>query len=82
MYTTLTCSSCLRAKQLLLRKGHPPEEIDVSFDRGPMIQRTGNFTVPQIVIDGQVIGGFDKLIVLNRTGELDRLLGTDTERSA
>ena len=33
------------------------------------------YTVPQIFIDGQPIGGYDDARRLDGTGELDRLLG-------
>lgn len=76
MYTTMTCASCVRAKRLLKSKGIDVEEIDVSWDRTPMIERTnGRMTVPQIFIDDRGIGGFDELAHLERKGELDALLG-------
>lgn len=78
MYTTSTCASCIRAKNLLASKGITPDEIDVSMDRSAMIERTGRATVPQIMIDGHGIGGFDDLVRLERAGELDPLLGITT----
>jgi glutaredoxin 3 len=33
--------------------------------------------VPQIFIDDQPIGGFDDLYALEKSGELDKILGTD-----
>lgn len=74
MYTTLTCSSCIRAKRLLKQKGVEAVEIDVSFDRQPMIERSGRFTVPQIYIGNVHVGGFDELVAFERRGVLDRLL--------
>ena len=35
---------------------------------------TGGSTVPQIIINGKSIGGFDNLVVLNTNGTLDTLL--------
>jgi glutaredoxin 3 len=41
-----------------------------------MIDRAeGRSSTPQIFIDGKGIGGSDELSALNRTGELDKLLG-------
>lgn len=75
MYTTQTCPSCIRAKRLLTSKGVDIQEIDVSFDRSAMVERTeGRMTVPQIFIDGRGIGGFDDLVELERAGQLDELL--------
>jgi glutaredoxin 3 len=76
MYTTMTCGYCVRAKRLLAAKGVDVTEIDVSFDRGPMIERAeGRMSVPQIFIDGEGIGGYDDLALLDRQGRLDAMLG-------
>ena len=75
IYSTMTCPSCIRAKRLFQGRGVDYEEIDVSFDRSAMIERaSGRVTVPQIFIDGEGIGGFDDLVVLERNGRLDELL--------
>ena len=43
--------------------------------RQEMIERAnGGYTVPQIFIDGQHIGGCDELYALEQAGELDPLL--------
>ncbi len=77
VYTTRVCPYCVRAKQLLTRKGVAFREIDVSEDaaeRQSLVQRTGQRTVPQIFIAGRSVGGCDDLYSLERSGELDRLL--------
>ena len=79
IYTTRTCPYCSRAKHLLQTKGVPFREIDVTLDprrRDAMTARAkGRYTVPQIFVDGRHIGGCDDLYSLDRTGELDHLLG-------
>ena len=35
---------------------------------------TGGMTVPQIVINGVTIGGFDQLLNLNQRGKLEEML--------
>src|SRR5215813_9145885 len=40
-----------------------------------MIARTGGRTTPQILINGEVIGGYNELAVLNAQGILDEKLG-------
>jgi len=77
MYTTAYCPYCVRAKQLLTRKGVAFEEIDVGNDdqlREQVVRETGRRTVPQIFIDGKPIGGFEELRALDDQGELDALL--------
>lgn len=79
IYTTLTCPYCVRAKKLLESKGHPYREIDVSGDielRKSMTEKAnGRTSVPQIFIDGSHIGGCDDLYALEKSGNLDPLLG-------
>ena len=53
------------------------EEITIEeqgISREELVNITGNHSVPQIVINGAFIGGFDKLLVLNQSGKLKELL--------
>ncbi len=79
LYTTMFCPYCARARNLLQKKGVSFCDIDVMTDderRQEMIARAGGrYTVPQIFIDGQHIGGSDELAALDREGKLDPLLG-------
>ncbi len=77
IYTTEICPYCVRAKQLLQRKGISYQEVDVSDDdeqRRDLVKRTGRRTVPQIFINEQSIGGCDELYALERAGRLDPML--------
>jgi len=78
MYTTAVCPYCVRAEQLLNRKGVTEIEkvrVDLRPDlRAEMMEKTGKRTVPQIYINGEYVGGFDDLAELNIDGELDKLL--------
>jgi len=76
MYTTAWCGYCHRAKTLLRQKGLAYEEIRVDDQpdfRARLQERTGVWTVPQIVIDDRPIGGYTELWQLDRTGLLDDL---------
>ena len=78
MYSKSWCPYCDRAKALLRAKGQEWQEIDIEAEArlaAEMIERSGRRTVPQIFIDGQHVGGFDELQVLEDAGELDALLG-------
>jgi glutaredoxin 3 len=83
IYTTPYCPYCLSAKALLTRKGAAFIEIDVSGDpegRRKMVARAqGGYTVPQIFIDGDHVGGSDELYALDRAGKLDPLLALDKD---
>ena len=73
MYSTRWCGYCVRAKALL--EGRGIEFEDVSLDADPAFRQklfdlTGGWTVPQIVIDGDPIGGYTELWRLDRDGRL------------
>ena len=78
VYTTTYCPFCHRAKALLRSKGVAFEEIDVTDDPRMREKMTrlagGRRTVPEIFINGRIIGGYDELRALETKGELDALL--------
>jgi glutaredoxin 3 len=78
VYTWSSCPFCIRAKDLLRRKGVEFDEYGIDGDevaRAKMAQRAnGRRSVPQIFIDDQHIGGCDDLYDLEGKGELDVLL--------
>jgi glutaredoxin 3 len=77
IYTTRWCGYCVRAKALLDEKGLEYEELAVDDDpafRQRIFELTGGWTVPQILIDDDPIGGYTELWRLDRTGALDATL--------
>jgi len=78
MYTTEVCPYCVRAEQLLKRKGvQVIEKVRVDLQpeiRAEMMKKTGRRTVPQIYINGEYVGGYDDLAALDQAGGLDKLL--------
>jgi len=79
IYTKAWCGYCFRAKRLLEAKGVEFVEYDITMGgdrRAEMLERKPDaYTVPQIFIGGQAIGGSDDLARLDRDGKLDSLLG-------
>jgi glutaredoxin 3 len=79
MYSTMFCPYCARARSLLQRKGVTFTDVDVDAEperRDEMVKRAGGrYTVPQIFIDGEHIGGSDDLMALDSAGKLDAKLG-------
>ena len=78
IYSTSWCPECINAKALLDQHGVRYREIDGELEWGAAFRdeiekRTGGRTVPQIVIDGQPIGGHDDLTALAEAGDLARL---------
>jgi glutaredoxin 3 len=73
VYTTEPCGYCRTAKALLNRRGIPFEEINLSKDaegRAELVNKTGMMTFPQVIIDGQPLGGFQELAAADRAGRL------------
>ena len=77
IYTKGYCPYCHRAKALLQQKGVSYEEYPIDQKpelRDEMISRAnGGYTVPQIFINGQHIGGCDDMYALESRNELDKL---------
>ena len=80
IYTRALCGYCSAALRLLTDKGVDFREIDVTFKpalRREMTERAGGrSTVPQIFIDNMHVGGYDDIAALERSGQLDELLGS------
>jgi len=75
IYTTRWCGYCIRAKALLDSRRIAYEEISLDDDpqfRHTLQQLTGGWTVPQILIDDQPIGGYTELWALDKRGELEQ----------
>ena len=80
IYTKQWCPYCAKAKALLRSKGLEWRELDVTFDerlQQEMVSRSGRRSVPEVFLEGELVGGYDDLARLNATGELDRRLGRE-----
>ncbi|MFZ0090095.1 MAG: glutaredoxin domain-containing protein [Solirubrobacteraceae bacterium] len=77
VYTTDYCPYCASAKSLLAKRSIAYEEINLARDpdgRAKLSELTGMFTFPQIVIDGETLGGFQELLAADRAGRLSELI--------
>ncbi len=77
MYTANPCPYCVFAKRLLNARDIPFVEHDLTGDfegRKNLINKTGKRTVPQIFFGDYLVGGFDELAALDRSGQLMELL--------
>lgn len=84
IYTLDYCSYCHKAKALLDSKNIPYKELDITYDEEELSEKLkqfyhiqGEVTLPQIVIGGERIGGFDSLKAMDESGELDKLLNEE-----
>jgi glutaredoxin 3 len=77
VFSTRWCGYCVRAKALLEQLGIPYEETLLDDDphfRATLHEKTGGWTLPQLLIDGHPIGGYSELWQLAKSGRLDELL--------
>jgi glutaredoxin 3 len=77
IYVKARCRRCWRASRLLRRRNYAFEVIDVSGDdelRNWLVETTGSKTVPQVFVDGRLVGGFAVVRALDISGDLERLV--------
>ena len=77
IYVKARCQRCWRARRLLRRRCYAFEVIDVSGDDGlgnRLVEAIGSKTVPQIFVDGRLVGGFAVIRALDSSGDLERLV--------
>jgi glutaredoxin 3 len=78
IYSTEPCSFCSRVKGLLASQGVPFNEVNLSKDpegRAELVHRTGMMTFPQVLVDGELLGGFKEIQAAAEEGRLQGLLG-------
>ena len=71
IYSTPTCSWCTAAKEHLRTHNVTFDDVDVAADMArarEMVQKSGQYGVPVIDIDGEIVVGFDR-------ARIDSLLG-------
>ena len=77
MYSKDPCPYCVRAKNFFEDQGIKYEEIDLT-DKPEEIERikneTGWRTVPIIMVNGQLIGGYNDMKALHEEGKFESLL--------
>ncbi len=78
LYVTGFCPFCRLAERLLDQRSIPYEVRDAGDPKVRMeiMERTGWRTVPVILLDGELIGGYDQLAALDQNGELAKRLNT------
>ena len=78
LYSRADCPICVKAKTMLEKWQIAFDDIAIDEDasaKREFIEVTkGARTVPQIFIDGKLIGGFSELTELHMDGDLDDLM--------
>jgi len=73
LFTTDACAFCVHARSLLIKRNVEFEEVDLA--EHPELQAdlesiTGMSSFPQIVVDGEPLGGFNELRAADKDGVL------------
>jgi glutaredoxin 3 len=77
VYGNTTCPYCGAARMLLTKKAVDFEDIVITDDpvkQKEMQDRSGARSVPQIFVGDTLVGGFEELCALDKSGEFDTLL--------
>jgi len=80
VYTTEPCSFCARVKGLLTSRGVEFEEVNLTKDpegRVKLARETGMMSFPQVIVDGELVGGFAEVQTASDSGRLEELLRED-----
>ena len=76
IYTTNWCPSCVAAKRFLTEQQLEFKEINIeeeNISRENLLEMTGGYTVPQIIINEKNIGGYTDLLSLHQNNKLKEL---------
>jgi glutaredoxin 3 len=77
VYTTEPCAFCVRVKGLLKSRGVEFAEINLAKNpegRAALARETGMMSFPQVIVDGELLGGFTEVQAAAESGRLDELL--------
>ena len=76
LYTVGKCNECVHVRKMLEELGIEYQELDVTEDpyRKEVVEKTGFFSVPQVLADEEHIGGYEKIVELYKTKKLKELL--------
>ena len=71
VFSTDACTYCEHAKNLLRKRGVPFEDVDLGSDpelQAQLTEITGMESYPQIVVDGEPLGGLNELRAAEKSG--------------
>ena len=77
IYSAKWCGPCKIAKSILDSKGINYKEIDIedeNISRQKLKEITGGYTVPQIIINNKIIGGYNELLKIEQNGKLEKIV--------
>lgn len=72
------CGFCVRAKILLEQSGADVEYVDLTGEideQRALSERTGMYTMPQVFVGDELIGGYDDLVLALQNPRVREALG-------
>ncbi len=73
LFSTDSCNFCINAKSLLTKRGVTFEEVNLAEDpelQAELADVTGLTGFPQIIVDGETLGGLNDLRAADKNGTL------------
>jgi len=73
LFSTDSCTFCISAKSLLAKRGVVFEEINLAEDpelQAELAKVTGLTSFPQIIVEGETVGGLNDLRAADENGTL------------
>ncbi len=73
LFSTDSCAYCVHAKSLLLKRGVDFEEVNLAEHpelQADLAALTGLDSFPQILVDGETLGGLNELRAADKDGTL------------
>jgi glutaredoxin 3 len=73
LFSTDSCTFCVHARSLLIKRGVAFEEVDLGSQpdlQAELAGITGRDSFPQILVDGEPLGGLNELRAADRDGRL------------
>ncbi len=77
VYSKVPCPYCIQVKRLLDARGIAYEEIDITGDTqaiADLSAKTGMFTLPQVFVNDELVGGYDETAAADKSGKLAELV--------
>jgi len=73
LFSTDSCTFCVHAKSLLMKRGVAFEEVNLAGHpelQAELVSVTGLTSFPQILVDGETLGGLNELRAADKSGTL------------
>jgi glutaredoxin 3 len=73
LFSSESCAYCVHARSLLSKRGVEFEEVDLAGQpelQAELAELTGRDSFPQILVNGETLGGLNELRAADRDGTL------------